>query len=662
MGQLSQLIVMVEAEGVDAVLNALGKVDTAQTKLADDSKKSAGKQKSAANEIKTAWTQMSTGVNQAMEVVRKAVQAGTAVYNFSKEGAQLEFVAGKFDRLATAAGTSSDALLVDLKRVSRGIMSDAELMETATTMMTLGLAETHDEAVRLTNVASQLGMSMNQLVLTLTNKTTMRFDTLGVKVAGFDDKLKALEATGMDVQKAFTTAFLQQAEEQIETVGSVADTTAGSFMRLEAAYDNWINRVKLGAGAEAKPIAEELALGFDAMVLEQQINDAKKMLEGFGNDFSAQKKVLGLDNFYFFRSDEYIADAEKALERVALYKKQHDYLVKELGYTNEQAAWQLDQTWGTFTYESMYTSPDYDDRDGNGRPSPYNRTTPKPADDLAFNPQEYITTATGAGAQFAFLTQSSGTYSDLLSEIKAKQDELAGMKPWQKASESGRQLQSDIDALIAKLDDLGTAMKVDALKSAIEANGDVTEQEYAMMLDYMVQAGMVTEQTAKSMMEDWRDLNNFQQSLRWDAEGNIVMIADDAYATIDELKQQLRSIERTIGITVRVSQMGQLPNNIVRYTNALGGAVYPGRQYLWQEDGRDGELLIPEKYGRVLNQVEVAQALREAFKPESESGKSGGSYKQPETQKNVSVTVNATIANDLDLDRLTREIVRRINL
>jgi len=58
-------------------------------------------------------------------------------------------------------------------------------------------------------------------------------------------------------------------------------------------------------------------------------------------------------------------------------------------------------------------------------------------------------------------------------------------------------------------------------------------------------------------------------------------------------------------------------------------------------------------------------ALREALRPDYDRDyrdKRGGYYKQPDPRKNVSVVVNATIANDFDLDKLTREIVRRINL
>lgn len=165
-------------------------------------------------------------------------------FDFGKEQAMVEFTIKKFDRLSESIGTTSDALLFDLKKATGGLISDMELMTSATDFMTLGLVKTHDEAVRLTSVAGQLGMNMNQLVLTLTNQTTMRFDALGVAVDGFDEKVKTLKATGMDANAAFTEAFLQQAEEQIEKVGSIADSSAASFMRMEASVKNLTDELK----------------------------------------------------------------------------------------------------------------------------------------------------------------------------------------------------------------------------------------------------------------------------------------------------------------------------------------------------------------------------------------------------------------------------------
>jgi hypothetical protein len=96
-------------------------------------------------------------------------------------------------------------------------------------------------------------MPMNQLVLTLTNMTTMRFDQLGVRVDGFKERMKALEEQGLDTNAAFKEAFLQQAEQQLTTVGEAADSTSGSYMRLEAAIKNASDALKMTAAVSLEP-------------------------------------------------------------------------------------------------------------------------------------------------------------------------------------------------------------------------------------------------------------------------------------------------------------------------------------------------------------------------------------------------------------------------
>jgi len=159
-------------------------------------------------------------------------------YDFARAGAELEFTIQKFDRLAEAIGSTGDAMREDLAEATDGLMSDAEQMELATEIMALGLVDTADQTVRLSKVVSQLGADMNQVTLTLANRTTMRFDQIGIAIEGFDDRLQGLVDSGMDVEKAFTEAFIQQGEAQIEKVGSISETSAGKMMQFEVAIKN----------------------------------------------------------------------------------------------------------------------------------------------------------------------------------------------------------------------------------------------------------------------------------------------------------------------------------------------------------------------------------------------------------------------------------------
>lgn len=174
-----------------------------------------------------------------------------AAFSALESGVELGETQRKFDRLAVSIGTTGEALRTDLSAGVKGLMTDAEQMALATDLMTLGLAKTHEEASRLTTVAAKLGMNMSQLVLTLTNQTTMRFDTLGVQVDGFDEKVRKLEQTGMSADEAFKWAFIEQAEQQVARVGDRSDTTAGQLDQLKVAATNAQNTFKQSFASSA---------------------------------------------------------------------------------------------------------------------------------------------------------------------------------------------------------------------------------------------------------------------------------------------------------------------------------------------------------------------------------------------------------------------------
>ena len=211
---------------------------------------------------------LSAGASLAVIAIglNQAVRAAKSFYGVLRAGSEIEAIQIRFDRLASTIGTTGDALRDDLGIATRGLVSDIGAMSLATDLMALGLVKTHDEAIRLASAASQLGFDMNQLVLTLTNQTTMRFDSLGVSVDGFQEKVEKLEAAGYGVNEAFKLAFLEQAEQQIERVGSRAETTAGQLDIMEAAWQNTSDAVKLAVLEGFAPAIERAAEGQQALI------------------------------------------------------------------------------------------------------------------------------------------------------------------------------------------------------------------------------------------------------------------------------------------------------------------------------------------------------------------------------------------------------------
>lgn len=244
-----------------------------------------------ASELEKNVTSLSFSFNQVVQAAGTVKRALEQAWDVVKKGAEIELVAQRFDRLSESIGTTSDALMNDLSAAMGGMLSDAEMMTAATDLMALGLANSHEEVIRLATVAGQLNMNMNQLVLTLTNQTTMRFDALGVSVAGFDEKVKALEATGMSASEAFNEAFLQQAEEQLAKVGSAVDSVAGKVAKMGAAWKNATATVQTWAAeafsgiydtVQATDLLRQAYDTFDAegnrLIDEQQFEDLARLV------------------------------------------------------------------------------------------------------------------------------------------------------------------------------------------------------------------------------------------------------------------------------------------------------------------------------------------------------------------------------------------------
>lgn len=627
MGMVSELIVSVGVEGTGAVIAALKEVDGAQVALRDSTKQTGTITATETQNMGMNWADLVTGINQGMQVVNMVIGGAKKVFDFAEEGASLSALETRFDRLSESIGMTKDTLLLDLKAATRGVKSDAELMQLATDMIGLGFAKSSDQAIRLASVAGALDMNMNQLALTLANQTTMRFDQLGVSIDGFDEKLSKLKATGMDTNQAFKEAFLLQAEEQIAKVGHVADTAAGSFEKLHSSFSDFVNNTKkdLGEGF-GKETADMLSQYFTRFNMGDAFADYNKQFSAMGisvsdlnKEWNANRNLLG-----WFKDEK---EASNILSR--MQERLDAYWNSVNGYEQPDNGEIFSLSSGDFSTQDLMPKIDI---------------------------KAMIGDITGWGNRLDFVASNAQKYSDVMSQISQKQAQYAGMNPWQKETEAGRKLKEEIDGLNASLANLGKNLQTEMLLGAIKANGEVTKQEFDTFVDHLVKTGQATKEAGEQMKKDFE--NSFAD-MKLDAKGN-VFIVDNATPAIEAIKDAIRGIERHIGITVSVTEAGKLSNfGIKGYNQAIGGPVYPGHGYVWNEPGREGELLLPSQYGRVASSTEVAQMLREVTRPGD--GISAGQQAQVVNNNHTEVVVNANIASDYDVDKLTREIVRRIN-
>lgn len=476
------------------------------------------------------------------------------VYETAKEGAELEYARTRFDNLASSIGTVSDALLGDLRDATKGMMSDAELVAGAADFMALGLAKSHDEVVRLTSVAGALGMNMNQLVLTLTNQTTMRFDALGVSVDGFDAKVKALEASGLSANEAFTEAFLQQAEAQIGLVGNKAETSAGQIQIMESAFKNLGDAIKLTMADAMDGLAPALTTLADHMTenvqvgqqwksVIDQLKEAKDKDLISGREYNAILREIGVHSGMGAVTAEQLAVAQEELARV-------------MGYSTAEMEGNADAANGVAEANQNAASATESVRDAT---NDANAAMQRYTSSLLFK-----IASEGLSSEGAYRLAEAMGLVDKNTVAATKQTNV-----YKQMLDSGMISQRQYNALIADLDD-----KISNLPEGKELTVTANTEE---VLDVLAEI----------------EMRKFKpKSLTVDVE--LDTSAVDGY----------RPPTKYGTITYLPSQgMNQ----------AVGGPVTAGQQYNWQEYGYRGEVFVPSADGFVLSRADAERALARAL-------------------------------------------------
>jgi len=501
------------------------------------------------------------------------------VYETAKEGAELEYARTRFDNLSASIGTVSAALLGDLRDATSGMMSDAELVAGATDFMALGLAKSHDEVVRLTSVAGALGMNMNQLVLTLTNQTTMRFDALGISVDGFDAKVKALEASGLSASEAFSEAFLQQAEEQIGRVGSVADSSVGSFKMLEAGFKNIGDAAKTNLTGTLEPALEGIAGYISEQGTIAQANLAfENLVESMDAALIPSTKLS--QEFYKLMGPMGVLDPSKMDEFNALLEYYSEQVEIAKGGT---------QNWADANYDSAEGM-------AAARAAVLAQKTATEelteAQKKMIAEHEKISTLDN---NYKGIIDLSYKYTDILEEITV-QEQIMAEEPI--GSEKYEEAKAKVDELKGSMDELANRVTLDMLQATI-AIGGVTEAELSAYMQMAIDMGLMSEEGAQAAMDAYGNaietINGYELD---DKTGNIKFEIDDSAIT-------------GYSPPTRYGTVVYTPST--RQTQAVGGAVYAGNPYTWQEYGYRGELFIPSQDGYILSRADAERALARAL-------------------------------------------------
>lgn len=606
---------------IDALDNASDDLQRLKKEIggvSEETKKGADNTKKSDNAMK-AFMLTAAKVTGTYLAIKKGAEFA---YKTISEGADLEYAQTRFENLTASIGTTSNALLTDLRNATKGTRSDFELMASGADFMALGLAKSHDEAVRLTKVAGALGMNMNQLVLTLTNKTTMRFDALGVSVDGFKEKVKALEAAGLDADAAFKEAFLQQAEGQIARVGDRAETSAGQVDKLRASFANLADGIKVALARDALPVVNKVTSELTRAGAGQQLfNKTTAAAKELGIEYKKLYDIVSVKTNWWDSNETITKGFEMGEKRLVSFMGYYAKFIEQ-GHSSAEALEKTDAVLKKFGNNVVVGKMTQEWANLNDRVWGATEAVDSFSSASTQGILQQVKDITSLSTNFNGIVKLAHQYDGVLQNIADLQGERTALinKGYGEQSAAIKDIDSKIKGLQGQMKNMANQVTLDMFQATI-AIGGVTKAEADAYFKLAADMGIISRQGADAAMAAYGNAIDTINGMKIDTKtGEINVDALSAIATLEFLQSyQLLSKEMQVFVKYHLPAAGATQGWADRnYGGSVGGNVHAAAtgsgtvaqgNYLWQEHGYQGEIFVPSTNGYILSRADAAAAV-----------------------------------------------------
>lgn len=193
----------------------------------------------------------------------------------TQEAMQAERVTQTFMAMTKSIGTDVPTAIDGLRKATRGLVDDTNLMQAGNKFMAMGLASNGEEMNKLAEIATKLGSamgndatsSMENFALMLANQSILRLDSFGISSGKVRERIEELIATteGMTREQAFMQATMEEAEKSMAKLGDTALTNGEKWQAFQARISNIRNQlgdallpVLLKVGEKITPIVDKI--------------------------------------------------------------------------------------------------------------------------------------------------------------------------------------------------------------------------------------------------------------------------------------------------------------------------------------------------------------------------------------------------------------------
>jgi len=189
---------------------------------------------------------------------------GAELVKMTADAASVDQTRQAFNALADSIGENAQDMVDNMRIATNWMVSDADLMAGANQMMSMGLADSADEAANLATMATKLGMAMGSdatgamenFNAMLANQSLPRLDSFGISSGAVRARIEELTegVEQMDRETAFMTAVMEQGAVAMDRLGDAGQGPAVTMAQLQA----MIAHVRDTIGQAFLPILEKL--------------------------------------------------------------------------------------------------------------------------------------------------------------------------------------------------------------------------------------------------------------------------------------------------------------------------------------------------------------------------------------------------------------------
>lgn len=531
----------------------------------------------------------------------------------AQEGAAFQRMEEASGSLADSLGADMDAIMEALRGASQGMVSDFDLMQAASRAMMLGVSADAGQLSQLMEVAAIRGRAMglsttqafNDIVTGIGRASPLILDNLGIVVdaeARYEAYADSVGKTAEELSKAEKTqallnGVLESSKGLLEATGGLAVDNAGKWEQLSAAQKNYFDAVKSDIADGMSWWAEYWAAVFNdkadvkkSREIWEQARDMMLITAEMQAAYDAAVRGGQSDYTFFLDNAAMIATLENQIKR----------------------ATEGTDDFATSNYELA-----------GGASAATAAIAKQVAEQNALNAemerqakiQAELADVTSLTKNFSGMISLAKQYDKTLEDI-VEQETIMANNPI--GSEKYDEAKAKVDALKQSMSDLANQVVLDMFQATISIGG-VTEAEANAYFKLAADMSLISNEAAAYAMAVYGEAIGYINDLAIDDKtGNVILEVDSSEPDNYQPPTKRMLVEAYLD-TSRISGGGY--NAVTPNFEAVGGNVYAGNPYGWQEYGYRGELFVPSQDGYILSRAEAERALARAIV----DGKSGGS-------------------------------------